>query len=161
MKNRKKTTALAEIELRCAVNGAEIRTCIPAGMTLLEFLRRKLKLTGTKEGCGEGECGACMVMVDGQAVNSCLMPAFQADGKKITTIEGLAAQKHPLIESFKQEGAVQCGFCTPGMIISAAALLSRNPGADREQIIEGLSGNICRCTGYEKIIRAVEKARKK
>lgn len=143
------------------VNGREYQVEAPADITLLELLRDYLGLTGTKEGCGKGECGACTVILDGQAVNSCLIPAAKAEGAEVLTIEGLAApdgQLHPLQEAFISEGAVQCGFCTPGMILSAKALLDNNPRPGREEIKVALSGNLCRCTGYAKIIAAVEKA---
>ncbi|GFN22313.1 MAG: (2Fe-2S)-binding protein [Thermoanaerobacteraceae bacterium] len=142
------------------VNGREIQVQAPPGITLLELLREYLSLTGTKEGCGKGECGACTVLVDGMAVNACLFPAAKAEGREVTTIEGLARgeELHPLQEAFISEGAVQCGFCTPGMIMSAKALLDREPHPSREQIKEALSGNLCRCTGYVKIVQAVEKA---
>lgn len=127
---------------------------------MLRLLRDYLGLTGTKEGCGEGECGACTVLLDGVAVVSCLLPAAKAEGREVTTIEGLAqGQKlHPLQEAFISEGAVQCGFCTPGMILSAKALLDSNPRPTKDEIKEALSGNLCRCTGYSQIVRAVEKA---
>lgn len=143
------------------VNGREYQVEAPADITLLELLREYLGLTGTKEGCGKGECGACTVLLDGQAVNSCLIPAAKAEGAKVLTIEGLASpdgKLHPLQEAFITEGAVQCGFCTPGMILSAKALLDSNPRPGREEIKMALSGNLCRCTGYAKIIAAVEKA---
>ncbi|QGP91191.1 Nicotinate dehydrogenase small FeS subunit [Neomoorella glycerini] len=143
------------------VNGQEYQVEAPADITLLELLRENLGLTGTKEGCGKGECGACTVILDGQAVNSCLVPAAKAEGSEVLTIEGLAppgGQLHPLQEAFISEGAVQCGFCTPGMIMSAKALLDQNPRPTREEIKVALSGNLCRCTGYAKIITAVEKA---
>ena len=143
------------------VNGREYQVEAPADITLLELLREYLGLTGTKEGCGKGECGACTVLLDGQAVNSCLIPAAKAEGAEVLTIEGLAApdgQLHPLQEAFITEGAVQCGFCTPGMILSAKALLDNNPHPGREEIKGALAGNLCRCTGYAKIIKAVEKA---
>ena len=151
-----------DFRLKCSVNGKPVDAGIDTGMTLLEFLRRKMRLTGTKEGCGEGECGACMVLVDDKAVNSCLFMAVQVEGKKITTIEGLSknGKLHPLQQAFVEEGAVQCGFCTPGMIITAEAFLRQNPHPGRKEIISALSGNICRCTGYEKIFTAVEKAAK-
>ncbi|OIQ60893.1 nicotinate dehydrogenase small FeS subunit [Moorella thermoacetica] len=143
------------------VNGREYRVEAPADITLLDLLREYLGLTGTKEGCGKGECGACTVLLDGQAVNSCLIPAAKAEGAEVLTIEGLAApdgKLHPLQEAFITGGAVQCGFCTPGMILSAKALLDSNPRPCREEIKVALSGNLCRCTGYAKIIAAVEKA---
>ncbi|AKX94783.1 nicotinate dehydrogenase small FeS subunit [Moorella thermoacetica] len=143
------------------VNGREYQVEAPADITLLELLREYLGLTGTKEGCGKGECGACTVLLDGQAVNSCLIPAAKAEGAEVLTIEGLASpdgKLHPLQEAFITEGAVQCGFCTPGMILSAKALLDSNPRPGREEIKMALSGNLYRCTGYAKIIAAVEKA---
>ncbi|MGB9661880.1 MAG: (2Fe-2S)-binding protein [Moorellaceae bacterium] len=142
------------------VNGREVKVEAPAGITLLKLLREYLGLTGTKEGCGVGECGACTVLLDGVPVDSCLLPAAKAEGKEVTTIEGLAQGEklHPLQEAFVNENAIQCGFCTPGMILSAKALLDREPHPTREQIKEALSGNLCRCTGYNQIIRAVEKA---
>ncbi|MFH1620052.1 MAG: (2Fe-2S)-binding protein [bacterium] len=148
------------LALECTVNGEKVRKDVNSGKTLLEFLRNDLRLTGTKEGCGEGECGTCVVLVDGKAVNSCLFMAVQACGREILTIEGLRkkGRLHPLQKAFADEGGVQCGFCTPGMIMSAEALLRKNPAATREEIATGLSGNICRCTGYEKIFKAVEKA---
>ena len=121
---------------------------------LLDVLREDCGLTGTKEGCGEGECGACTVLVDGRPVNSCLVPFAQVRGSRVTTIEGLQG-RHPLQEAFVQEGGAQCGICTPGMILAAAALPR---GASRDDVRTGLAGNICRCTGYSAIYRAVEKA---
>ncbi|WP_062284418.1 (2Fe-2S)-binding protein [Neomoorella mulderi] len=147
--------------IKLKVNGQEYQVEVPADITLLELLREYLSLTGTKEGCGKGECGACTVLMDGQAVNSCLVPAAKAEGSEVLTIEGLASpdgRLHPLQEAFISEGAVQCGFCTPGMIMSAKALLDQNPHPTREEIKVALSGNLCRCTGYAKIITAVEKA---
>lgn len=143
------------------INGRDYRVEAPAGVTLLEILREYLGLTGTKEGCGEGECGTCTVILDGLAVNSCLLPAAKAEGGEVITIEGLSGPSgdlHPLQEAFIHEGAVQCGYCTPGMIMSAKALLDHNPRPSREEIKTALAGNLCRCTGYAKIIRAVEKA---
>ena len=128
---------------------------------LLEVLRDRLFLTGTKEGCGHGECGACTVLVNGRNVNSCLYPAFEVQGKAVLTIEGLLGpgnEPHPLQKSFAENGAVQCGFCSPGMILSAKALLDENPDPDEDQIRSGLSGNLCRCTGYVQIVSAVQKA---
>ncbi|WP_258358450.1 (2Fe-2S)-binding protein [Moorella sulfitireducens] len=147
--------------LKLTINGRVYQVDVSADTTLLELLRDYLGLTGTKEGCGKGECGACTVIMDGLAVDSCLIPAAKADGAEILTIEGLASpdgRLHPLQESFISEGAVQCGFCTPGMIMSAKALLDQNPYPTREEIKVALSGNLCRCTGYAKIITAVEKA---
>lgn len=149
-----------KILLKCKVNGSIVKKEINSGMTLLEFLRKGLGLTGTKEGCGEGECGACIVLVNGKPVNSCLYMAVQAGGKEILTIEGVGGkgELHPLQKAFIEEGAVQCGFCTPGFIMTGIALLKKNPSPSREEIAEALSGNICRCTGYDKIFKAVEKA---
>ncbi len=127
---------------------------------LLDILRDDLGLKGTKEGCGEGECGACSVIVDGRVILSCLFPAFQLDGREIVTIEGLGTPNDPhlLQQAFVVEGAVQCGFCTPGMIMTAWELIQNEPHPTRERIREALSGNLCRCTGYERILRAVERA---
>ena len=125
--------------------------------TLLDVLRNDLGLTGTKEGCGTGSCGACTVLVDGKAVNSCLMFIAEAEGKEITTIEGLAGDEtlHPIQQAFIDEGAVQCGFCTPGVILTAKALLDSNPNPTEVEIREAIAGNLCRCTGYDKIVRAI------
>ena len=125
--------------------------------TLLRVIRDELRLTGTKEGCGEGDCGTCTVLVDGKAVNSCLILAVDVDGKAITTIEGLARGRelHPLQNAFVEKGAVQCGFCTPGMILSAKVLLDENPHPSEEEIRSAISGNLCRCTGYVKIVEAI------
>lgn len=142
------------------MNGKEVSITVPDSTTLLEILREHLDLTGTKEGCGKGECGACTVLLNGEAVNSCLVFASQIEGQEVITIEGLGSdhQAKLLQESLVKEGAVQCGFCTPGMIVSSKALLMKKPDPTREEIREGLSGNLCRCTGYTKIIDAVEKA---
>ena len=125
--------------------------------TLVEVLRQDLGLTGTKVGCGEGDCGACTVIMDGRPVNSCLVLAVQADGSHITTIEGVETEQglHPLQEAFVEKGAIQCGFCTPGMILTAKSLLETNPEADEAEIREAISGNLCRCTGYQKIVGAI------
>lgn len=127
---------------------------------VIDLLRESLGLTGTKEGCGSGECGACTILVDGEARLSCLMKVAQLEGRVVTTIEGVApvGTLHPLQEAFIEHGAVQCGFCTPGIVLTALALLARNPRPDRHTIREGLSGNLCRCTGYQKIVDAVEAA---
>ena len=140
------------------VNGIAYPLELDAGRTLLTVLRGELGLTGAKEGCDDSECGACMVLVDGRPVNSCSYLALQADGREITTVEGLAknGDLHPLQAAFLDEGGVQCGFCTPGMLISAKALLDRNPSPDEDEIRLALSGNLCRCTGYSGIVRAVQ-----
>ncbi|KUK80767.1 (2Fe-2S)-binding protein [Mesotoga sp. B105.6.4] len=129
-------------------------------MRLLDFLRDEMGLTGTKEGCGEGECGACTVIIDGKAVNSCLVLVPEIDGSEVVTVEGLSrsGELDPIQQTFIDEGAVQCGFCTPGMIMSAKALLDRNSAPSDEEIMEAIEGNLCRCTGYYKIIQAIRKA---
>jgi carbon-monoxide dehydrogenase small subunit len=139
------------------VNGEFYQVLIEPWRTLLEVLRETLNLTGTKEGCGRGDCGACTVLLDGKAVNSCLLLAIDAQGKNILTIEGLSqgGQLHPLQEAFIEHGAIQCGFCTPGMILSAKALLDKNPQPTVEEVRQAISGNLCRCTGYTKIIKAI------
>jgi len=125
--------------------------------TLLEVIREKLGLTGTKAGCHEGDCGSCTVILDGEPVNSCLVLAVQADGKDVVTIEGIetAGGPHPLQQAFVEKGAVQCGYCTPGMILSAKSLLERNPRPSEADVRKAVSGNLCRCTGYQKIVEAV------
>jgi carbon-monoxide dehydrogenase small subunit len=150
------------MEISFTVNKKQYRLLVPPNMTLLDVLREKLKLTGTKEGCGKGECGACTVIFNGRSANSCLILAPQADGAEILTIEGVGTidNLHPIQKAFVDEGAVQCGFCTPGMVMSSFYLLNKNPNPTEEEIREGLSGNLCRCTGYVKIIKAVEKASK-
>ncbi len=142
------------------LNGREMTIEADPDRRVVDLIREELGLTGTKEGCGSGECGACTILVDGENRLACLMLAAQIEGRRVTTIEGLAdgERLHPLQESFVRCGAVQCGFCTPGMILSASALLSRKPGPTREEIREGLSGNLCRCTGYQKIVDAVASA---
>jgi aerobic carbon-monoxide dehydrogenase small subunit len=144
------------------VNNAEYDIIIEPRDTLLEVLRQKLFLTGAKEACGTGECGSCTVLVDGKAVLACLTLAIEAKGKKITTIEGLSenGKLSPLQQAFIDHGAVQCGFCTPGMILSATALLNDNPSPAREEITKALEGNLCRCTGYNKIIEAIERVKR-
>jgi aerobic carbon-monoxide dehydrogenase small subunit len=144
--------------IRFTLNNKETAFETPPDRRVVDLLREDLGLTGVKEGCGSGECGACTLQVNGESKLSCLMIASQLEGKSITTIEGLAgtASPHPLIEAFIEEGAVQCGFCTPGMILSAAALIAQNPDPDRPTIRAALSGNLCRCTGYQKIVDAVE-----
>lgn len=142
------------------VNGAQERLDVPSNMTLLQMLREKLALTGTKNGCEAGECGACTVLVDGEPVNSCMMLAVEADGHDIVTVEGLApeGQLSPLQQAFVEHNAVQCGFCTPGMLMSAHALLKRNPDPTEQEIKEALVGNLCRCTGYVRIVDAIQGA---
>lgn len=142
------------------MNGKSVTVEAHSMERLLDVLREKLKLTGTKEGCGEGECGACSIFLDGELVNSCLIPAAQAEGRTIQTIEGVASDQglHPLQKSFLHHGGAQCGICTPGMVMASLALLQKNPKPSREEIKEGLAGNLCRCTGYMKIFDSVEKA---
>jgi carbon-monoxide dehydrogenase small subunit len=127
---------------------------------LLDVLRDNLQMTGTKEGCGEGECGACSVLLDGVLVNSCLVPVCQAEGARITTIEGLAAngELHPVQRAFIEHGGTQCGFCTPGMILAVVSLLERNPSPTEDDICKGIAGNLCRCTGYRRIVEAALQA---
>ena len=149
-------------QVRLTVNGTLYELSVQPWETLLEVIRGNLGLTGTKEGCGLGECGACTVIMDGKAVNSCLVLAVEADGKQITTIEGLATDDklHPIQEAFVEHGGLQCGFCTPGMIMSAKALLDENPSPSEEEIRKGIAGNLCRCTGYTKIIESIKVAAK-
>jgi carbon-monoxide dehydrogenase small subunit len=148
------------MRLKLTVNGTPVDRTIEDGTTLLELLREELRLTGSKEGCGKGECGACTVIVDGLTYDACLVLAGQCEGAAVTTIEGLSAggRLHPVQQAFLEEGAVQCGFCTPGLVVSAAQLLSAHSQPTRAQIHEGLEGNLCRCTGYTKVLRAVERA---
>ena len=145
--------------MKLKVNGQNCEILAEPWRTLLDVLRNDLGLTGTKEGCGEGNCGTCTVLIDGMAVNSCLVFIPEVEGKEITTIEGLAiqGQLHPLQSAFIEEGAVQCGFCTPGVILTAKALLDNNPHPTEEEIRRYISGNLCRCTGYDKIVRAIMK----
>jgi aerobic carbon-monoxide dehydrogenase small subunit len=150
--------------LTLTVNGQPYMATVRGSTTLLEFLRDTLHLTGTKNGCAEGDCGACTVIMNGQAVKSCLVLALQANGATVETVEGLsglAGGLHPLQEAFVEAGAVQCGYCIPGMLMSAKALLDENPAPTREEIRTALAGNLCRCTGYMKIITAVELAASK
>jgi aerobic carbon-monoxide dehydrogenase small subunit len=148
------------VSIRIEVNDIPHVLDVESSAVLLDVLRDRLGLKGTKRGCDQGQCGACTVLLDGRPVSSCILLAVQADGKRITTIEGVAApgRLHPLQEAFVSEGAVQCGFCTPGMILSAKALLDRNPNPSEDDIRGALSGNLCRCSGYVKIIQAVKKA---
>jgi len=148
-------------ELHITVNGDEYHLLVDTQRTLLEVIRDQIGLTGTKNGCGAGECGACTVLLEGRPVNSCLMLALEADGREVLTIEGLARGDvlHPIQRAFVDAGAVQCGFCTPGMVLTTKALLDRRPDPTRDEILEALRGNLCRCTGYVKIIDAVEAAK--
>lgn len=151
-------TSTIEIELK--VNGESHKLDVLPMARLLDVLREDLRLTGTKEGCGEGECGACTVMLDGQIVNSCLVPIAQVNGAEITTIEGIADgdQLHAVQQAFIEHGGAQCGICTPGMILAAVDLLQRNPQPTEAEIRNGLAGNLCRCTGYMKIFESVVRA---
>jgi carbon-monoxide dehydrogenase small subunit len=164
--------------LEFSVNGQPVEIAVESHLTLLDVLRDSLALTGTKEGCGTGDCGACTVLLDGEPVCSCLMLAVEAEGKEITTVEGLAQngnpfgqacpeqsrrthdKLHPLQKALITHGGLQCGFCTPGVLLAAAALLARNPQPTGGEIREALAGNLCRCTGYDKIVRAVQAAAK-
>lgn len=146
--------------VRLRVNGDHHEVGVPTHYSLLETLRYVLGLTGSKQGCDKGDCGACTVVVDGEPTLSCITPVWEAEGRDVVTVEGLAGSDgpHPLQDAFDLNGAAQCGFCTPGILCSAAALLERTPRPDREEIKEALSGNLCRCTGYTKIYDAVEEA---
>lgn len=149
---------MKKASIQVTVNGQDYWKNVPVNMTLLEFLREELHLTGTKEGCNEGECGACTVLVNGKPINSCLMLAVEVDQAQVLTVEGLASEEgtlDPLQEAFIEAGAVQCGFCTPGMLMSAKALLTKYPKPTAEQIRKEMEGNICRCTGYERISKAI------
>jgi len=151
------------MRLRLVVNGARRTAEVPPMKRLLDVLRDDLHLTGTKEGCGEGECGACAILLDGELVNSCLVAACQADGAAVTSIEGLQRADgtlDPIQQAFWERGGAQCGICTPGMVVASAALLKANPRPSDAEIREGLAGNLCRCTGYVKIVEAVAAAAK-
>lgn len=150
------------LTIKLDVNGEISEVTVKPHWTLLHVLRNELGLTGAKLGCGRGECGCCTVLVDGKPIASCLTLAAQADGKRIVTIEGLrnGSKLHPLQEAFIKHGAIQCGFCSPGMILSAKALLDKNPDPTEEDVKEAVSSNLCRCTGYVKIVRAVLDAAK-
>ena len=143
------------------LNGESVQVEIEPHLTLLQLLRDKLELTGTKEGGGMGECGACTVILNGKTVNSCIFPAIEVDGKNVMTIEGLTDAQgnlHPIQKAFVEYGAIQCGFCTPGMVLSAKALLDENPKPTEEEIRSGIAGNLCRCTGYLQIVQAIKTA---
>lgn len=149
--------------VRLNINDKEYEINIKESWTLLYVLREVLNLTGTKCGCSTGDCGACKIIVDGEALNSCLILAVKAEGKSITTIEGITngSELHPIQQAFIDSGAVQCGFCTPGMIITTKALLDKNPSPSKEEILKAIDNNLCRCTGYVKIIDAIQLASKR
>jgi aerobic-type carbon monoxide dehydrogenase small subunit (CoxS/CutS family) len=145
------------------LNGHEVSAEVESHRMLLYVLRETFHLTGAKEGCGQGECGTCTVLVDGLNVNSCIYPAFEVEGKSVTTIEGLVGEGnklHPIQQSFVDNGGIQCGFCTPGMIMSAKALLDENPNPTEEEIRKAIAGNLCRCTGYVQIVESIREAAK-
>lgn len=150
-------------EISFILNGVKQSAAVGAGMSALQMLRDVLGLTGTKYGCGEGECGACTIIVDGRSVNSCLLFAVDCDGRELTTIEGLAADANAkaLQQAFVAHGAVQCGFCTPGMVVQATNLLATQPQPDAAAVKRGIEGNLCRCTGYQKIVEAIVEAGQK
>jgi carbon-monoxide dehydrogenase small subunit len=151
---------VTQVEIDCVVNGVRRHAKVFPMERLLDVLREEMNLSGTKEGCGEGECGACAVLLNGAIVNSCLVPAIEANGADIRTIEGIAKGEtlHAVQEAFLQCGGAQCGICTPGMVIASMALLERHPHPSEAEIREGLAGNLCRCTGYQKIFAAVVRA---
>jgi len=146
--------------INVTINQESEQVVVPSNMTLMQMLREKVALTGTKNGCSAGECGACTVLMNGEPVNSCMVLAVECDGAQIVTVEGLAGDKQldPIQEAIIQAGGVQCGFCTPGILISSRALLDRNPSPGEQEIKEALVGNLCRCTGYERIIESVKAA---
>ncbi|HEV2577867.1 MAG TPA: (2Fe-2S)-binding protein [Acidobacteriaceae bacterium] len=148
------------VQIQMMVNGDQHRIDVPPMKRLLDVLREDLHLTGTKEGCGEGECGACAVLMNGELVNSCLVPALQANGTHLCTIEGVSTEGrlHPIQQCFLENGGAQCGICTPGMILATQHLLDQRPNPTLEEIQEGLAGNLCRCTGYMRIFQAVQRA---
>lgn len=156
----KQTVEREKLVVSFTLNGRPVRAEVEPHRTLLWLLREHYDLIGAKEGCGVGECGACTVLLDGRAVNACLVLAGKAEGRDVRTVEGLGAPEalHPLQKRFVEKGAVQCGFCTPGMLLSAAALLERSPRPTRDEIRVALSGNLCRCTGYNQIVDAVHAA---
>jgi len=144
--------------INITVNQKKYELAVDSNMTLADMLREELKLTGTKKGCGLGECGACTVILDGKPVSSCLVLAIEADNRDVVTIEGVETENglHPIQQAFVDHGAIQCGFCTPGMVLSSKALLDQNPHPDEQDIRKAISGNLCRCTGYQKIVEAVQ-----
>lgn len=144
--------------IKLTVNDREVEIAVEPNMTLTDLIRYELRLTGTKKGCETGDCGACTVLLDGLPVNSCLVLAVQANGAKVETIEGIDSETglHPVQDAFVEKGAIQCGFCSPGMILSAKHLLDKNPNPDESEIRAAISGNLCRCTGYQKIIDAIK-----
>jgi aerobic carbon-monoxide dehydrogenase small subunit len=153
-----------ELHIRCTVNGRAHDVEVPVRQLLSDFLRHGLGLTGTHLGCEHGVCGACTVLVDGRPQRSCLMLAVQADGAEVTTVEGLtgpAGELHPVMEAMSEEHGLQCGFCTPGFVVRIVSLLEENPNPTREEIVEELSGNLCRCTGYQGIVAATQSAARK
>jgi len=151
---------MEDLHLKFNLNGREVSTKIRPNLLLVDLLRDVLNLKGTKVGCREGECGVCTVLVNGEPVNSCILPAMKVSGQSVTTIEGLSKEDEldPIQEAFVDEGAIQCGFCTPAMVLTAKALLGKSPHPDESQIRQSLSGVLCRCTGYSKIVKAVQKA---
>lgn len=152
---------MKKITVSFTLNGDQVEAEVPVAWSLLKTLREYFELMGPKEGCGVGECGACTVIIDGKAVNSCLFPTAEAEGKSVVTVEGLADRDgslHPLQKAFLENNGVQCGFCTSGMLMSAKALLDENPDPTEEEIRTGISGNLCRCTGYVQIVESIQKA---
>lgn len=148
--------------INLTINGGPEQVVVPSNMTLMRMLRETLALTGTKNGCSAGECGACTVLMDGEPVNSCMVLAVECDGAEIVTVEGLADDRRldPIQEAMIQEGGVQCGFCTPGVLMSSRVLLDRNPNPNEDEIRHALVGNLCRCTGYVRIFESIKKAAK-
>ncbi|MCC8029547.1 MAG: (2Fe-2S)-binding protein [Lachnospiraceae bacterium] len=144
------------------LNGEDVEELVADGLTMVDFLRKQMHLTGTKRGCEEGECGACTILLDGAAIDSCMMLAVEADGHEVVTIEGVKKDGvlHPVQREFMDKWALQCGFCTPGMIMSALSLLHENPHPTEQEIRDGIAGNLCRCTGYAKIVEAIDAAAK-
>ena len=151
---------VTDVPIRFTLNGETVHVEVAAAETALQALRYRLKLKGTKEGCGIGECGACTIVVDGKSVNACLMLAAQLHGREVKTVEGLAGASglHPLQQAFADHHAVQCGFCTPGLLMSGVSILEENKHPSREDIVDGISGNLCRCTGYQQIVDSIQDA---